>query len=260
MIYRLFIAIITSLMITLIVLTIQPKLHKQVQFISANFGYRNMISMQDIQNHVTKTTNHQIVEDKSSTKELINRDAYMKKLREKAQPQFVDNIINETNTSHKETATKNNKEKVRELVKREAEINKSTSKATTTATSLETVDSANWSCWRNSISNEITKRAAKYYKSTESNGVIYDISFDVSKNKYISNVNVHMYYKPLDAHAESGYNALRKATEEINGTDRLTFPCKTNKTTQRFTYRTTPSEWNAYKSTIYCNACGYSRK
>lgn len=172
----------------------------------------------NIKNHDISDVNNTITNNEN----YIHTDV---KIEEKTNPEL--NV-----TTHKKTSIDNSSQYIsNEDID---QLNKTKEKTQNeTAKLVEINEELDWSKWRSNLANQIIK-ISNAYGFDGSAGVIYEISFNVDKNKVITGTSIDIYYKPIGQYAEPGYNAIRKAIDTINGTDILTFPSRTQRTSTNF--------------------------
>lgn len=259
---RLIIAIIATFIVTIMVLTTQPKLHKNVQIGGADFGYHDISNIQNIETNISNIdtknsemkvkniSNMQNVEARIKNTDIkntdialknVDRNTYMERIRSKAHLNTNDELDKELTKALFDNG-KNGK-----VIKQQtnlqtystevSKIERQTTSNTNKQKTLKEIESAeeiDWSIWRANLANEILRKANSYYRFQNAMGITYDVAFDVDENQNITNVNVSIRHKPSGKYAKPSYDAIRRAITEIDGTDILIFPSRTKRIKTEF--------------------------
>lgn len=231
---------------------------KSVKFADADFGFKTVTTQKN-----TNTTFKNI--DNTPKSEIaiqnVDREAYMQNIKARNQEQSSQNPVQ---ISQKPLQTQNSTVKVTQktvnqkptpvakntstqpkVVKQAPVPQKSTivekkqepqkvveqnKKITQTPKLVTESETIAWNKWRADLANEITKKAYSYQTSGAQKGTIYKYTFDVDKNRVITNINVKIYSGPSGTAEQELLNAIKKAISATNGSSILTFPNGTNRT------------------------------
>lgn len=87
-----------------------------------------------------------------------------------------------------------------------------------------------WNKWRADVCNSVTQNVNSGFASIVPEGTTFSYSFDVDKNKQISNILVKVAQGYINEKTNSGASMIKTAIQSLNGKNILTFPQGTQRT------------------------------
>lgn len=237
---RIIITIILIFVVTIAVVTTQPKQNSNEQYTYSNSSTANKTLTKSVETNAQNISAElsDIKEKKETNIKNINnidRNTYMSNIRARAERNNIDEV--EEHLTNTLLVNKNVTQQSSTTVEKKT---KQTKNKTLSAAKIETIQ---WDKWNTNIAYDILRKADSYCDFRNSVGIIYEISFTVDNNKNISNVNIKINHKPAKILAEPSYNAIQKAISKINGTDVLSFPSNTSKTKAEFKITLNIEDW-----------------
>lgn len=237
---RIIITIILIFVVTIAVVTTQPKQNSNEQYTYSNSSTANKTLRKRVERN-TQNVNAGLSDIKEQKEtdiqntNNIDRNTYMSNIRARAERNNIDEV--EEHLTNTLLVNKNVTQQSSTTVEKKTTQTKN---KTLSAAKIETIQ---WDKWNTNIAYDILRKADSYCDFRNSVGIIYEISFTVDNNKNISNVNIKINHKPAKILAEPSYNAIQKAISKINGTDVLSFPSNTSKTKAEFKITLNIEDW-----------------
>ena len=142
---------------------------------------------------------------KKQAQELAKKQAQEKAEAEKAQKQ----------------AQELAKKQAQELAKKQAEEQKKL---------VEYQETIIWNQWRANVCNKVTQNLDKKFASVIPQGTIYTYSFNVDKNRRITNVSVKISRGYINSTTNQGIYMIQQAINSLNLSSVLNFPSGTQRT------------------------------
>ena len=240
---RIIITIILIFIVTIAVVTTQPKQNSNEQYTYSNSSTANKTLTKSVETNAQNISAElSDIKEKKEKKETnikninnIDRNTYMSNIRARAERNNIDEV--EEHLTNTLFVNKNVTQQSSNTVEKKTTQTKN---KTLSAAKIETIQ---WDKWNTNIAYDILRKADSYCDFRNSVGIIYEISFTVDNNKNISNVNIKINHKPAKILAEPSYNAIQKAISKINGTDILSFPSNTSKTKAEFKITLNIEDW-----------------
>ena len=87
-----------------------------------------------------------------------------------------------------------------------------------------------WNQWRATVCNKVASNLDKQFTAVAPPGTIYTYSFNVDKNRRITNVTVKISKGYVNASTQQGRNMIKNAINSLNLSTVLTFPSGTQRT------------------------------
>lgn len=262
---RIIVAIIITFIVTTTVLVTGPKQDNNAQNPTTNYNYEKVTYTQSIKEKVKNTDNiHKkatTVDDSNSMipRQKIDRKRYMENIRSRAEQDNYDEIEYELKKAryyNKEYTSKQKSIPTKPNVSTKTEENT----IINSTQNIQTNEEENWKIWETNINNFIYHATATNKALKDHEGIVYDVSFDVNKNKSITNVNINIRHKPEKKFAKPSYDTIEKAIFKMDETDVLKFPPNTKQTSREFKMSYTIGEriegaieeinWNIWHASI----------
>ena len=150
---------------------------------------------------------------KKQAQELAKKQAQEKAEAEKAQKQAQELA--------KKQAQELAKKQAQELAKKQAEEQKKL---------VEYQETIIWNQWRANVCNKVTQNLDKKFASVIPQGTIYTYSFNVDKNRRITNVSVKISRGYINSTTNQGIYMIQQAINSLNLSSVLNFPSGTQRT------------------------------
>lgn len=163
---------------------------------------------------------------KKEAEELAKKQAQLEKEQEAARKQAEEKAKKAAEEQAKKAAAE---KAAAEKAKKEAE--EQAKKAAEEQKKLvEYQETILWNQWRATVCNKVASNLDKQFTAVAPPGTIYTYSFNVDKNRRITNVTVKISKGYVNASTQQGINMIKYAINSLNLSSILTFPSGTQRT------------------------------
>ncbi len=241
--FRLLVSLIV-LIVTLIVIVVEPKMHKPVMIGSkAVLSEKSSFQAQDIkfapQKIETKTEPIKIkTVENTSVKNLdVSREEYMKNIRLRAQKETPVEAEPQTVVETPIPAMTPKPKKVQKP--------KAPAKEPPQNLMQQINEKIVWNKWRADICNTIADNSLETQVYRLKKGVLFKYSFNVDKNRHISNLEVRLARGAYDEVVQDSILDINKTIRSLEGKRILEFPAGTRRTSVQVTGGIEMSDFDA---------------
>ena len=174
---------------------------------------------------------------KKDAEELAKKQAQLQKAQEAAQKQAEEQAKKAAAEKAKKQAEEQAKKAAAEKAKKQAEeqakkaaAEKAQKQAEEQKKLVEYQETILWNQWRATVCNKVTSNLDKQFTAVAPPGTIYTYSFNVDKNRRITNVTVKISKGYVNTSTQQGVNMIKYAINSLNLSTILTFPSGTQRT------------------------------
>ncbi len=158
---------------------------------------------------------------KKEAEELAKKQSQLEKEQEAAQKQAEKKAKKAAEEQAKKAAAEKAKKAAEEQAKKQAEEQKKL---------VEYQETILWNQWRATVCNKVASKLDKQFTAVAPPGTIYTYSFNVDKNRRITNVTVKISKGYVNTSTQQGVNMIKYAINSLNLSSILTFPSGTQRT------------------------------
>ncbi len=221
--FRLLVALVV-LIVTLVVVVTEPKMHKRVMIGNKDtLAKHKALDTQNIkispQKIETKSADIKFAPTDMSVQNMeIKREEYMKQVRMRA-PKVQENHVEQIQVTNTPVPVKvqNSKPEAKPLPEQEPE-------ESTSAVMQKLNEMIVWNQWRADICNTISDNSLEEQVYQLKKGVLFKYSFNVDRNRHISNIKVVLARGQFDSVTQESVRDIYKTIQSLEGQRILTYP------------------------------------